>query len=422
MKIAFIVSEFPALSETFILNQITGLPDRGHKVEIFADRPRDDPIVHPDVKKYGLLARTQYLKMPSNKLLCVTKAIWLIITNFHKNPRIILRTILRSMSAFKNREYALSLRLLYATCLFLNKGGSSYDIIHCHFGPNGILGVLLREVGAIKGKIVTTFHGYDMSAYIRRRGENVYSLLFKKGDLFLCVSNHWKEKLIKLGCDRGKIIVHRAGIDLRKFEYTPRCLQKGEKVKILTVGRLVEKKGHKYAIKAIAKVIGRGSSDLEYIIVGDGPLRSELETLVSKLGIRKNVKFLGCVSDEKLLTLYKNSHIFLLPSITASNGDKEGIPVVLMEAQATGMPIISTWHSGIPELVRDGTSGFLVPEKDVDALAEKLEYLIEHPEIWSKMGYAGRKIIETYYNIDKLNDQLVQIYQKLVNGSLSKNN
>ena len=103
-----------------------------------------------------------------------------------------------------------------------------------------------------------------------------------------------------------------------------------------------------------------------------------------------------------------------LPSITASNGDQEGIPVVLMEAQATGLPIISTYHTGIPEVVIDGKSGFLVHEKDVDALAEKLEYLIKHPEIWPEMGRYGRKHVEEKYDIKKLNQQLVKIYQNLI--------
>ncbi len=138
--------------------------------------------------------------------------------------------------------------------------------------------------------------------------------------------------------------------------------------------------------------------------------------MVENLHIKGYVKFLGAVEQNEVPRLYQKAHIFILPSITADNGDQEGIPVVLMEAQATGLPIISTYHTGIPEVVVDGKSGFLVPEKNVDALAEKLEYLIEHPEIWPNMGQYGRKFVEEHYDINKLNQKLVEIHQNLIDS------
>ena len=125
---------------------------------------------------------------------------------------------------------------------------------------------------------------------------------------------------------------------------------------------------------------------------------------------------MGALEQDEYLKIYQEARIFVLPSVTASKGDEEGTPVVLMEAQATGLPVISTFHSGIPEVVIHGKSGFLVPEKDVDALAERLEYLIEHPEIWPEMGKEGRKFVEKKYDIKKLNQQLVEIYQDLLKG------
>ena len=128
------------------------------------------------------------------------------------------------------------------------------------------------------------------------------------------------------------------------------------------------------------------------------------------------VKFLGAVEQNEVLNLYQKAHIFILPSVTASNGDREGQALVLQEAQATGLPVVSTLHNGIPEGVLDGKSGFLVPERDVNALAERLNYLIEHPELWPKMGFAGRKFVEEKYDIKKLTQQLVEIYQNLIKG------
>ena len=108
---------------------------------------------------------------------------------------------------------------------------------------------------------------------------------------------------------------------------------------------------------------------------------------------------------------------FILASSTSRDGDMEGIPVVLMEAQACGMPVVSTLHSGIPEVVLDGESGVLVPEGDVDALTERLQYLVEHPELWPEMGRRGRKLVEQKYDIKMLNSRLVRIYEALLNDN-----
>ena len=407
MKIAIIVNRFPTLSGTFILNQITGLLEMGHDVRIFANSNPKEKKVHPDVKKYHLMENVHYFDRDQNKIMRILKAVYLIISNFHKNPI----KILKSLNIFKYGREALSLRLLYLIILFLDK---EFDIIHCHFGPNGIIGVQLKELG-LESKIITTFHGYDMSAFISNKGSDVYKDLFLNGDLFLPISDYWKGKLVKLNCDEKKIIVHRMGINLGKFKYSERKIQPGEPIKILTVGRLVEKKGHEYLIKAIAKVI-TNHTNITCIIAGDGPLRNKLESLVLETGIKNYVKILGAVEQDEILKLYQQAHIFVLPSITASNGDQEGIPVVLMEAQAVGLPIISTYHSGIPEVIMDGKSGFLVPEKDVNALADRLDYLIKHPEIWLEMGRCGRNFVEEKYDIKKLNQQLVEIYQNLIRG------
>lgn len=406
MKIAFIIGAFPTLSETFILNQITGLLDLGCAIEIFAQTNPKDKKIHSDIEKYQLMDKVHYFDMPHNKSMRVSKAIFLIIKNFYKSPL----KILKSLNIFKYGKTALSLKLLYLLIPFLDK---NFDVIYCHFGTNGIYGTYLKEIG-INGKLVTTFHGYDMSGFIKSNSNNVYKKLFLNGDLLLPISDYWKKKLIRLGCSDKKIIVHRMGINLEKFKFSERRKRSGEPIKILTIGRLVEKKGHKYIIKTIAEIIKK-HRNIEYIIAGDGPFGSKLEDLISELRIKGYIKFLGVVDQNEVLKLYKQAHIFALPSITANNGDQEGIPVVLMEAQAAGLPIISTFHTGIPEAVVDGKSGFLVPEKDVDALTEKLEYLIEHPEIWPDMGQYGRKFVEEHYDINKLNQRLVKIYNVLLN-------
>ena len=120
------------------------------------------------------------------------------------------------------------------------------------------------------------------------------------------------------------------------------------------------------------------------------------------------------MNQDEIIDFYYNAHIFILASVTAANGDQEGQGLVLQEAQATGLPVLSTIHNGIPDGVLDGTSGFLVAEKDVDALAAKLNYLIENPRSRIEMGKAGRKFIENYYDNKKITEQLIKLYQQIL--------
>ena len=413
MRIAFIVSRFPALSQTFILNQITGLIDREHRVDIYAVQSDNNPRIHPDVTKYNLLNHTYYFReLPSGKLRRYIGITGLIIKYFYKKPGSLLKTWLLS-----SRGKGSILKILCAGFPFLDK--HPYDIIHCHFGPNGILGTTLKDIGVIEGKVVTTFHGYDISSYIRKHGDNVYNSLFLKGDMFLPISERWKNKLVELGCSERKIVVHRMGIDTNKFHFVSDRHRRDGKVRLLTIARLIEKKGIQYAVQAVGVALKK-YPNIEYCVVGDGPLKITLKGLIEELNIGNNVKLLGWKQQEEILELMKNTDILIAPSVVSEDGDEEGIPVVLMEALAQGIPVLSTQHSGIPEVVEDGKSGFLVPERDVDALAEKLVFFIEHPESWTKMGQAGREYVEKCYNIDTLNDKLVDLYQHLIDGKLTQ--
>ncbi len=402
MKIAFIVGSFPALSETFILNQITGLIDRGHEVYIFAKNPRKESKVHPDIEKYQILEKTYYCSPPENKFLRISKAPFVFIRCFLKSP---CKTI-RSLNFLKYGKEAFSLKLLFSLEKFIDR---DFDIITCHFGPNGILGTQLKDIG-VNGKVITTFHAYDLTTFVREKGENVYLFLFTKGDFFLSISDYWLKKITSLGCNPQKLAVHRMGIDTKKFKLEEEKNNKKEKVKILTVGRLVEKKGHKYMIKALSKIVEK-NKNIEYIIAGDGSLSLELKKLTKKFNVEKYTTFLGGVNQKEVRALYQEADIFALHSITTETGDQEGIPVVLMEASAAKLPIISTYHTGIPEIVLNNKSGFLVEEKDIGGIMKKLEYLIEHPEKREEMGRMGRKYVEEKYDINKLNDKLVEIYK-----------
>lgn len=409
MKIAFIVSTFPKLSETFITNQITGLLDMGYDVEIFAEyKNSKEHKIHPDVEKYRLMERTHFFTTPENRLWRSLKAIYLIAKNFHKDPRLILK----SVNMFKYGKKAMSLKMLYIVIPFI---GKNFDITHCHFGINGALAISLKELG-FTGKYITTFHGYDVNSLPKKASSDYYDDLFRRGDLFTVNTNFTKHQVVNLGCDEGKIITLPVGFKIERFEFLKRRHTRGEAIKFLTIGRLVEKKGHEYAIRALAKVAQK-HPNVVYYIAGDGPLKKRLESLVAELGLQENVVFLSEVREDEVIRLYHDCHIFLLPSITATDEDREGQALVLQEAQATGMPVLSTIHNGVPEGVLDCKSGYLVPEKNIEALAERMEYLIEHSDLWPEMGRQGRQFVEKKYDIKRLNEELALIYEKLVQNS-----
>jgi colanic acid/amylovoran biosynthesis glycosyltransferase len=420
MKIAFIVGEFPVISETFILNQITGLIDRGHEVDIYGYQPSNTSKLHPNVEKYQLLKRIHYVpQVPSNYFWRFLKALGLIFANFHKSPLVLLR----SLNFFKYGKRSVSLRMLYSVIPFLVL--KSYDIIHCQFGlyaycPFGdyvFEGMVLRDIGAIQGKLITSFRGYDISWYVQEYGEDVYKPLFVKGDFFLTNCNFFRKRVIKLGCDERKIIVHGSGIDCSRFEFKARH-QSDDKIRIVTIGRLVEKKGIEYAIRGVAKLI-KQYPNMEYNIIGDGGLKEQFQQLIEELNIAEQVKLLGWRNQPEIITILDKSHIFIAPSVTASDGNQDAPVNTLKEAMAMGLPVIGTLHGGIPELIEDGISGFLVPERDDLAIADKLQYLIEHPEIWEQMGRAGRAYVEANYDMNKLNDELVEIYRQVSINKIS---
>ena len=408
MKIAFIVTEFPSLSQTFVLNQITGLIDLGQEVDIFALKAGDEGKIHDDVMSYKLLEHTDYFKnIPVNKFSRTIKAFTFIFTHIFRNPL----PILRSFNFFKYGKLSISLSLLFYIIPFLDR--KPYDIVHCHFGPSGLFGILLKSVGVIKGKLITSFHAYDLTSYIYQKNKNIYKNLFEIGDLFQPVSDYWKKELIKLGCKKNKISIHRMGIDVSKFSFSTMRYNDLSKIRFLSVNRLVEKKGIEYGIKAFARILEK-YPNAEYCIVGDGPLKDDLLNLIETSNVKNSISVLGWMQQHDILDLMDRCTILLAPSITDSNGEKEGIPVVLMEAMAKGLAVISTFHSGIPELVIDNKTGLLVAEKDVDGLVNKMEYLISNPDKIKKMAIEARKVVEKHYKIQKLNKILLRTYQEMV--------
>jgi colanic acid/amylovoran biosynthesis glycosyltransferase len=415
MKIAFIVWRFPVLSEAFILNQITGLIDRGHDVHIHPVNglPKNyNGKVHPVVEEYKLLERTYFPPtVPENIVWRFFKGLGLLLKNLDKGS-------LKTLQLFNSKKYGsevATLKTFYRTVSLLQNG--TYDIIHCQFGTLAPIALAYRDAGIIQGKLITTFRGIDISKYVQENGANVYDQLFKEGEFFLANCEFFGNRAISLGCDSKRLVVHGSGLDCRKFSFKPRYFPVDGRVKIATTGRLVEKKGIEYAIRAVAKIVAT-HPNIEYNIIGDGELKEHFEKLIAQLNVSHIVTLLGWKQQKEIVEILNNSHIFIAPSVTAADGNQDAPVNTLKEAMAMGLPVISTIHGGIPELVQDGVSGFLVKERDADGIAEKLTYLIQHSQDWEKMGKAGRARVEDKYDMNKLNDELVEIYQQIFNLQL----
>lgn len=409
MKIAFLVWRFPVVSEPFILNQIAGLIDRGHEVDIYPLNGKPDNLskIHPIVEQYDLLNRTYYPPTrPNNLFGRYIKGLGLLLKNLHQGSF----NLLQIPKLFQYDHDVWSLKWLYRAILFLPR--QEYDIIHCQFGTLSAMGLLLRDLGILTGKLIVTFRGIDISNYVQEKGDRVYDQLFAQGEFFLANCEFFRQKALNIGCNSSKIIVHGSGIDCSQFAYKPRYFPADGIVRIATTGRLVEKKGIEYCIRAIAQLAST-HPHVEFNIIGDGPLKGDFEKLIAELKVNKQVKLLGWKQHQEIAEILDNCHLFLATSVTAADGNQDAPVNTLKEAMAMGLPVISTYHGGIPELVEDGVNGFLVPERDSNAIAEKLAYLIDHPQIWQQMGQAGRYQVEQKYDREKLNDELVQIYESL---------
>ncbi len=407
MKVAFIVNSFPVITNTFILNQIIKLLELGIELEIFSKYTPKKKIMHKDVEKYNLLKRTHYFSIPSNLLIRVLKAIYLFLVNFHKDPIKLVKSL--NLFKYKDKVDKTFLKNLFLIIPFL---GKKFDIIHCHFGNTGNIGVLLKKL-SFQGKLVVSFYGYDLTKIIKRYGNNYYNELFKYGDLFLPICKYFKDIMINLGCKTTKTKIHPLGIDTKRFKKEKSIVQDFDKINILTIGRFVEKKGYEYSIKAISKLKNKGYN-FKYYIIGDGLLKDEYEKIVQDLKLTDSIVFLGVLDQEEVINIYRRCHIFLLPSITTIDGDQEGTPTVLLEAQSMGLPVISTLHSGIPEIVIDGKTGFLVKERDIDKIGEMLEVLIKKPQMREEMGNSGINFTKKNFDVGLLVEKLLEKYRNLL--------
>ena len=406
MKVGFFLLKFPLSSETFVLNQITAFIDMGFEVEIVALQKGDTQNTHAAWTKYNLAARTRWLQdEPTGKVAKLRHRASQTLRGIHRK---------NTWQALNLKRYGAESRnlILSAICGQVAKPLHA-DVFIAHFGPAGVTAAKLRELGVIRGKIATIFHGIDISSReVLNHYTPEYQQLFRRGDLMLPISDLWAGRLQKMGCPREKIAVSRMGVDMTRFSPRP-VKAPATPLEIISVARLTEKKGLHVAIEACRQLKELGVA-FRYRILGIGPWERRLRTLIEQYQLEDVMEMPGFKPSHEVKAMLDDADVFLLPSVTGADGDMEGIPVALMEAMAVGIPVVSTLHSGIPELVEADKSGWLVPENDARALAQRLAAFsqLDTDELAPVVKRAREKV-EHDFNQQVINRELASLLQAL---------
>lgn len=293
---------------------------------------------------------------------------------------------------------------------------SEISLLHSHFAFDAVYGERVRRVLGIPH--VVTLHGNDVTLSRRALlmgGKASWLRLLIEGrnleksvDLFLGVSDFICSKA---ACRFPSARIEKCylGVDEQEFAFAP---LPNTRV-ILHVGRLIEKKGTAVLLKAFSEVV-KVTPKARLTIVGSGPLEKSLKQLARMLAIDPLVEFIPHASRAEISRLIKMSSVFCLPSIVASNGDTEGLPVSLLEAMSCGRPVVATRHAGIPEAVEDGTTGFLVQERDHEELTARLVRVLTEPELARKLGLAGRECVVRKFSLAVCTKRLESLYDKML--------
>jgi glycosyltransferase involved in cell wall biosynthesis len=295
-------------------------------------------------------------------------------------------------------------------------------LVHAHFATDALDAWTIAR--ALRLPLLVTLHGYDINTHrewweagnggtrMQLYPRRLLRLAAQPQVRFLAVSEALRQRAIEFGIPANKIDVSYIGIDTSRF--APGGLPIAQRPsRVLFVGRLVEKKGCRYLIDAMAKV-QREIPTAELVVVGDGPLRQELDTLASTSGVRAT--FRGALSSTEVKRELDGSRIFCLPSITASNGDAEGFGLVLLEAQASGVPVVTSALGGATEGIREGFTGFSFAEKDVEALARILTGLLKDDKIVVQMGERGPSYVATEFDLIRCTTRLERLYDAIYCG------
>ncbi|GAA4426816.1 colanic acid biosynthesis glycosyltransferase WcaL [Pontibacter saemangeumensis] len=388
--------------------------DAGVEVQIFSYyRPDPSQKLQPQFKAYNLQERVRYgVPLPVNR---VKK-----YTNFVRHINHKRLSFFNSLNFFKFGKEVLNLRYFYRALLFADY--NEFDIIHCHFGPIGHDIVQLRSMGLLKGKVVTSFHGYDFQNRDILDEFRQYKQLFKNGDGFIANSNFTYKSLVALGCSPIKLIVIPVSSSSKVFDFQASNVRESAKVfKILTIARLEEVKGIEYAIGGMHLLQQKFNfGNFTYNIIGSGSLENKLKELVDKLELSNKIHFLGSKTQDEVFKFLLDTNVFLLTSVTTNAGAAEAQGLALLEAQAAGVPVVASRTGGVPDSLIDGETGILVPEKDVDAIASAIIKLYNDPTTSGEMGARGRTFVKENFDQEALCTKMISFYNKLLKANSAR--
>ena len=316
MKVAFVVERFPVVSETFIINQVADLLNRGIQVHIFSFNRGDTENVSQRFYAYNLAERVTYLSLPAGRLTTYCLLLFKVLSMSLTHP-LALRRIFRYR---REHPHFWLTRLIFWAEPFVR---TPIDLAHCHFGPAANQFLIIREMLAISPKFITTFYGYDASLTFRQQPRDYYAELQRECSLFFVMSDDMRRRLIEHGFDERKIRVLPVSIDVSSYPYAERVHRAGEMIKIISVGRFIEKKGFDDLLRAMDIVKQRSKQPFKCYIIGDGALRDDLVSLATELHLKEDVEFKGTMRIEDIITWLRDAHLFVQPSKTSRNGDME---------------------------------------------------------------------------------------------------
>jgi len=406
MKVAYILTKFPGTSETFVVREIQELSNLGIQVQPYSlKRVRAGELLDPFMERWH--QRTTYVPTPVDP-----RVIWSLWRCFLREPGRTGQRLAQCTSGNVRRLRALLVSLfVFPQALYIAEHcrKSQVSWIHAHFAGAGATAAWIAY--ALTG-IPYSFTPHATDLYTEWFTDELLCEKIRDASFVVSISEYNLRHLqrvagVKDGDERFPII--RCGVGPEYWGEDPPARSKGGIFRILCIGRMVEKKGHIYLLKAL-KLLKTEGRKFHCVIVGGGPLEKKLHQYVREVDLQDSVEFRGILSQEGVRGALDETDIFCLPSAVAPDGDRDGLPVVLMEAMARQIPTISTIVSGIPELIRDGENGVLVPERDERALANAIRWLMDDRQLGYRLGVAARETIKCGFNLNvevrKLRDRL----------------
>jgi glycosyltransferase involved in cell wall biosynthesis len=406
MRIGYLVSRYPAVSHTFVQREVAGLRALGIEVDTFSVRP-GTALSEADRAE---LASTPVLVPPS------AGAVVGLAATVARHPGATWHLLRQALAASTGGAKAALWQCFYAAealLLWRHLRRRHVTHVHAHFANVASdVARLATRFATLTGGAATwsfTMHGPTELADVHRFG---LAGKVTDADLVICISDFCRSQLMALVDEShwSKLAVVHCGIDPTRFAPVDRTRADGAPLEVLCVGRLVPEKGQSLLVEAVADLRARGV-DVRLTLVGDGPSRPSIEAQVARLGLRDHVHLTGAVGQDEIVERYAGADVFCLPSFA------EGVPVVLMEAMATELPVVTTRITGVPELVDDGQNGVLVRPGRADALADALAGLAKDPDRRRHLGAAGRRTVCQEFETTTTTNQLAQLLRDVLRGA-----